>query len=720
MFKLLSRALAFAFAISALRCALVAQTFTPIPKSATQVYISANGLSVAGNQSTDFQGTVGWLWRTDTEAFWPYQVSNTYTLSGDGLTAGGDTNSNNLTFYYPFSGTPTQPGIVPECLSADGTILFGFENAGSPADIWTVAKGRAAIYQTTKQEYPWACSADGSRVYGYEISTGATQAWTWTQAAGAKSIGSFRVWNCSLDGTTAVGVDSTTKANNVVDVWNASTGFSQITLPGGVYAEADMPVSITADGSTIWGSYLDSFSKPHAYYYTSKTLVDLGQNTTFINEKGMRGSDRLPGYWLDTKGATHYGYYEFNSTSWVDVQSYLTANGQNLTGWSNLKVEAISDDGDEMAGYATGPSGTECFYVTVPAVLPPFTAFSATPTSLVGGMPAVGYVRLGIKAPPGIAVSLLSGKSIVQVPSSVVVPAGSTSATFNIRTSPVIAETTVVLLAELGSKVRSTTLIINPALIQAFYFVPSPVIGGSNAEGVVRILAAAPAGGTAITLSSGNSVVSVLPTVTVQAGKTIATFTATTQPVVKSTTVILTATDGTYKTTGSLVVAPPDFQNPGFEVPAIGAGAAASPPPTGFVWTTNAQSGVANGSGAWGTGAHQGSQYAFLHASSVVPHGLVQQALTGLTIGNKYEVTFYMARRNGNAGNNSGAAVTVTANGSTIFAAATPGSSSWVSYSSAVFTASTTSYTFVFQSAQPTVGADTGSLLDDVHLVAVP
>lgn len=167
--------------------------------------------------------------------------------------------------------------------------------------------------------------------------------------------------------------------------------------------------------------------------------------------------------------------------------------------------------------------------------------------------------------------------------------------------------------------------------------------------------------------------------------------------------------------------APPDFVNPGFETPVLNANTWGEPPPAGFTWTGQPGFGVANGSGAWGAGAEAGAQYVFLQSSSSgdVHAGTCEQIVTGFTVGQTYHVTFFMARRNGNVGGNVGAPVTLTANSNVIFPATSPTNDGlWTMFTSQSFTATQTSYDFIFSVPTASPGTDAGTLLDEVHIVA--
>jgi hypothetical protein len=293
-------------------------------------------------------------------------------------------------------------------------------------------------------------------------------------------------------------------------------------------------------------------------------------------------------------------------------------------------------------------------------------------------------------------------------------PAGAWSAKFAINTTPVAEGQDVKIEATDGSKVQSEELEVQAPILSAFAFIPPSVIGGASSTGKITINGPAPAGGLVVTLVSPSSNVIVPETVTVPKSATYVTFTAKTTKVLANANVTITAIAGPGWLATLLTVGTTDFADSSFETPLLKAGSW-QVAPTGSGWTWNepsgaGQSGIANGSGSWGTGAHSGAQYAFIQDGSSV-----QQTLTGLVVGQKYVVQFWMATRNGDVGGNTPAPMVVTANGTAIFGPTTPSGAAWVQQTSATFTATQTSYTFVFKTN--TGNGDSTDLIDDVHLV---
>ncbi|HEU4596932.1 MAG TPA: VCBS repeat-containing protein, partial [Pyrinomonadaceae bacterium] len=91
------------------------------------------------------------------------------------------------------------------------------------------------------------------------------------------------------------------------------------------------------------------------------------------------------------------------------------------------------------------------------------SSVTLTPSTVTGGGTSEGRVTLSATATGATTVTLSSSSSRASVPSSVVVPAGSSSATFNVSTTSVPSTTSATISATLGGSTRGATLTINPA-----------------------------------------------------------------------------------------------------------------------------------------------------------------------------------------------------------------------------------------------------------------
>jgi hypothetical protein len=697
-----------------------AQTFLPIYTTAQELYISDYGNTVAGNQGnpnknfpTITNGSSAFLWYSATGMFGPSSLSNVYAISGDGLSAAGVAGGTNIPFYFKEGGTaPFQLDIIPQAFSTNGTYLYSFDDTANAIYSWSPGLGGTELLTLAGQDYPESCSGDGSVLYGLDIDNSVRTAWVWTVLHGEKSIGSFQPWNCSLSGVTVVGTDQA--SNKTIDYWNPSTGLSQYVLPGTYYVNGDAPVSITADGTIIWGTYKDSTGLTHAYLLDNKTFHDLGPNTAFVNEMRQRGGSIFPGSWVDTDSVKHYGYFVVGSGR-VDISQFLTAHNANLAGWSSLQVLSTSEDGDHLCGIGNGPLGkNQGFWVELQPIISSVTLNAPSSTS----NKVDGSVTLDNPAPASGAIVTLtsSDPTVASLPPSATVLANLHVGTFVLTFEPVTTKVVVTITATYGSSKNSTTITLAPPSLSAVTTeVPSTDLA-QTLGGSVVITGPAPEDLTVFLSSSDPTNASFPPYTEITTGTREGVFAITTKNVLVTEAVTITAKLGTVTRTTILTLNPPDFANPGFETPQLQAGVWETPSSgtaslgqwDGFFVENSGGWGIANGSGSFGVAGHSGSQYAFM--IEAVQMG---QTISGLAVGHTYQVSFWSAGRDGDVGGNSPCPVYLTANGTTIVPLFTPpGNGQWTLFKSNAFTATSSTYKFVFYTT-----ADGGSdLFDDVHL----
>ena len=181
-----------------------------------------------------------------------------------------------------------------------------------------------------------------------------------------------------------------------------------------------------------------------------------------------------------------------------------------------------------------------------------------TPTSLIGGSSASGWVILNTSAPAGgIVVALSSNSSAASVPSTVPVAGGSTGAMFAISTSAVSITTTATISATYAGAKKTAPLTVKPLNVLSVALSPTSVIGSvSTTANKVTMSGPAPAD-TVVTLSSSVPGVTVPASVTVAAGTSVSpVFTITTSRVSATTPVTISASYNGSGKTATLTVNP--------------------------------------------------------------------------------------------------------------------------------------------------------------------
>ncbi|MES2463303.1 MAG: collagen-binding domain-containing protein, partial [Armatimonadota bacterium] len=143
------------------------------------------------------------------------------------------------------------------------------------------------------------------------------------------------------------------------------------------------------------------------------------------------------------------------------------------------------------------------------------------PDRVRGGLPSKARVTVSQPAPAGgLTVTLSANTPAATPPPSVGIPAGETSATFDVATIPVAAAAVATISGTLGGDTTTGLLTIVPPAILSVTLDPATVVGGNPSTGTVTLDGPAPAGDLPVTLSENSAAVTVPGTVTVEAGKT--------------------------------------------------------------------------------------------------------------------------------------------------------------------------------------------------------
>ncbi|WP_162179802.1 hypothetical protein [Bryobacter aggregatus] len=174
------------------------------------------------------------------------------------------------------------------------------------------------------------------------------------------------------------------------------------------------------------------------------------------------------------------------------------------------------------------------------------SGLSLAPVTVASGGSATGTVTLASPAPAGgVLVTLGSNQSAATTPASIVIPAGASTGSFPVTTTPVASTTTVVITAN-SANAASASLTINAATagqgtISGISLLPATVASGGSAAGTVSLGSPAPAGGILVTLASDNPAATLPGSLLIPAGASSGTFTVATTAVGATASVTITA-----------------------------------------------------------------------------------------------------------------------------------------------------------------------------------
>ena len=201
------------------------------------------------------------------------------------------------------------------------------------------------------------------------------------------------------------------------------------------------------------------------------------------------------------------------------------------------------------------------------SVAPAYGDVTASPSRVVGGNSTEIRISLvaGAVAPSnGFSFSVSSSNStVLQVPSNVVMQAGTSSVRFTATTRNVTAAQDISIRIrnnQLGR--RNLTVTVTPAApvptpltLSSLTLGSSSVVGGNAVQGRVTLSAAAPAA-TIVNLASSSAVASVPASVTVAAGATSASFNINTTAVTATTSAIISGTFNGVTRSATLTINP--------------------------------------------------------------------------------------------------------------------------------------------------------------------
>jgi hypothetical protein len=251
-----------------------------------------------------------------------------------------------------------------------------------------------------------------------------------------------------------------------------------------------------------------------------------------------------------------------SNTSAATVPASVTVPaGAFSTTFTVSTASVTSSTSATIAGAFGGTTRSATLTVTPPP--PPIgpASLSVSPATVEGGNPVTGTVFLSVGAPAGGLVVTLSSSNTAAatVPATMIVHGGLSSGTFPVSTLAGSVTRITTITASANGVSRTANLTVTPSAAASLSTVavnPASVTGGASSQGTVTLTSPAPAGGFAVSLSSGNAAATVPASVSVAQGATSAIFAIATGAVTASTSVTITASAGGLTRTATLTVTP--------------------------------------------------------------------------------------------------------------------------------------------------------------------
>ena len=248
-----------------------------------------------------------------------------------------------------------------------------------------------------------------------------------------------------------------------------------------------------------------------------------------------------------------------SDTAAVQVPAQVTVSSGSASTQFTVTTDAVSANTTATVTASWNGGSVSSQIVLTPQVAP--GSLTISPSTTEGSNGASGTVTLAAPADHDVQILLSSSDpSIATVPSSVTVGQFAGGAGFTILTAAAAVPTTVTITASGAGVTKTATLTVVPfataPAAASLTLNPASVTGAATSTATVTLSAAAPSGGTAVTLASSNAAASVPASITVPAGATSATFTVTTKAVTASTTATISAAAGGPTKTAALSITP--------------------------------------------------------------------------------------------------------------------------------------------------------------------
>jgi uncharacterized repeat protein (TIGR03803 family) len=320
-------------------------------------------------------------------------------------------------------------------------------------------------------------------------------------------------------------------------------------IDGGAQQTYTSPFNVTAGTHTVAYWSVDKAGNTETSHTTSvvtnpaPSITSISPSSAYAGGPAftltVTGSSFISGSTVTWNGASLATTY----VSSTQLTASVPASDISATGTATVAVVTPAPGGGTSSGLAftVNPNPAPSISSISPSTV---TAGTGAFTLTVNGS---GFVSTSVVKANGTTLTttyVSSTQVTAAVPASTIASAGSVSITV---TNP----------APGGGTSGTATLTVVPATIASVALNPTSVKGGSSSAGTVTLTGPAPSGGFVVSLSSSSSKASLsTKSLTIPAGSTSGAFTVSTSKVNSTTTVTITAKNGTTSKTATLTITP--------------------------------------------------------------------------------------------------------------------------------------------------------------------
>ena len=241
------------------------------------------------------------------------------------------------------------------------------------------------------------------------------------------------------------------------------------------------------------------------------------------------------------------------------VPEFVIVPEGELQATFDINTTAVQSDTDVQLGADLG-DGSIKRSVGIVVRQPRPTQIILPSYNIAGGVLVEARVLLDSPAPvAGITLSLEStNPQIVRVPAAIAIASGAVEGTFWITTVPVQDDEPATIRAVVAKTRVAKQCVVKPPRLGGLTVTLSSVIGGSSSEvrGVVQLESMAASGGETIDLTSDSSLAEIPASITVDAGKSSASFIIVHKEVNETTPVVIVAAARSRSARAQLILKP--------------------------------------------------------------------------------------------------------------------------------------------------------------------
>ena len=244
----------------------------------------------------------------------------------------------------------------------------------------------------------------------------------------------------------------------------------------------------------------------------------------------------------------------------------FTVNCKPVPEWAKITITASYGSSSRSTVFTFEPTTGEPPSTPTVAI----SSLTLSKSTVAGATTVQGTVTMSGPAPSGGSVLSISANpgSVVSLPAAVTVPAGGTTASFQIQTTTVSTTTSVGITAASSGSTKTATLAVNPPttspapqpgslVAPTGLYPPASASGGTQPGIVVTLSAAAPTGGTTLQLGTSRAdLVSLPATLLVPAGQTRFLFYPSLKLVPANVLVTISVTGANVTRTSTLTILP--------------------------------------------------------------------------------------------------------------------------------------------------------------------